>query len=254
MEVRTANANRQWDRTRQLKEQGIAALQQYDDLKAELDRSTAALDVARANVAFAEAELAGTVITAPFDGVVGRKLVDIGAFVAEGDALATLVDADPVEIVFSVPERHGPEMRIGQDVAVSVSSHAGRAFPGQVTFIDPQVDPVNRTLVVKAVLANPDLALRPGQFSTVSLTLSHHANAVVVPEEALVPSGDQTYVYVVESGRAQARAVTLGVRLRGRAEVTDGLGPGAVIVRVGHEKLRLDLASPVTDAARPTEG
>src|SRR5262245_34928693 len=158
-EVRTANANRQHERTRQLKEQGIAALQQYDDLKAELDRSNAALDVARANVAFAEAELAETVMTAPFGGVVGRKLVHVGAFVAEGEALATRVDADPVEIVFAVPERHAPELRTGQDVAVTVASHAGRAFPGRVTFIDPQVDPVNRTVLVKAVLANSDLAL-----------------------------------------------------------------------------------------------
>ena len=251
-QVRAANASRQHERTRQLKEQGIAAVQQYDDLKAELDRSTAALDVARANVAFAEAELAETVIIAPFDGVIGRRLVDTGAFVREGDTLTTIVDADPVEIVFAVPERHAADLRIDQDVAVTVASDATRAFPGTVTFIDPEVDPVNRTVVVKAILPNPELALRPGQFATVALTLAHHANAIVVPEEALVPSGDRVYVYVVEDGRAQARSVTIGVRLPGRIEVVGGLAPDARVVRVGQEKLRLDSPSPVTDTAAAT--
>jgi len=254
LEVRATNASRQFERTRQLKEQGIAAVQQFDDLKAELDRSAAALDVARANVAFAEAELAEMIIGAPFDGVVGRHLVDVGAFVREGDTLTTIVDADPVEIVFAVPERHAPELRSGQEVAVTVASHTARAFPGTVSFIDPAVDPVNRTVVVKAILPNRDLALRPGQFATVALTLAHHADALVVPEEALVPSGDKVYLYVVEDGRAQARPVTLGVRLPGRAEVVDGLAPRARVVRVGHEKLRLDTPSAVTDAAPRPEG
>jgi membrane fusion protein (multidrug efflux system) len=248
-EIRVANASRQFERTRQLREQGIAAVQQYDDLKAELDRAAASLEVAHANRAFAEAELAETVILAPFDGVLGRQLVDVGAFVKDGDTLTSIVDADPVEIVFAVPERHAPEIKNGQDVAVAVASYAGRAFPGKVTFIAPEVDPVNRTVIVKAVLPNADLALRPGQFATVALTLAHHADAAVVPEEAIVPSGDQTYVYVVEDGKAHARAVTLGVRLPGRAEVTSGVPAGARVVRLGHEKLRLDLASPVADAA-----
>ncbi len=252
IQVRAANASRQYDRTRQLKEQGIAAVQQYDDLKAELDRSAAALDVARANVAFAEAELAETVIGAPFDGVIGRRFVDTGAFVKEGDTLTTIVDADPVEIAFAVPERHAPELRAGQEVAVTVVSHATRAFPGIVSFIDPEVDPVNRTVLVKAILPNKDLALRPGQFATVALTLAHHANAVVIPEEAIVPSGDKVYVYVVEDGRAQARPVTIGVRLPGRTEVIDGLAPDARVVRVGQEKLRLDAPSAVTDTAAAT--
>jgi membrane fusion protein (multidrug efflux system) len=251
-EVRERNAARQHERTRALLSQGIAAQQQYDDLKAERDRALAALDVARANIAFAEAELADTVIVAPFDGVVGRQLVDRGAYVKQGDTLTTIVDADPVEIVFAVPERHAPELRTGQDVGVTVTSHGDRGFPGKVTFIDPEVDPVNRTVTVKAVLPNPELALRPGQFATVALTLAHHANAAVVPEEALVPSGDDVLLYVVRDGKAEARRVTVGVRLPGRAEIAHGVAAGDVIVRAGQEKLRVDVASPVV--GMPAEG
>lgn len=253
-EVRVRNVARQHDRTRELRDQGIAAQQQYDDLKAELDGAVAALDVARANLAFAEAQLAETVITAPFDGVIGRKLVDVGAFVKEGEALTTLVDADPVEVVFAVPERHLPDLQRDQAVAITVASYADRSFPGTVTFVDPEVDPVNRTVTVKAVAPNPDLELRPGQFATVTLTLAHHAGAAVVPEEALVPSGEQVLVYVVQDGRAAARPVDLGVRLPGRVEIRSGLAPGDVVVRTGHEKLRLDAASPVRDAKAAREG
>jgi membrane fusion protein (multidrug efflux system) len=139
LEVRAANARRQFERTRQLRDEGIAAVQQFDDLKAELDRSAAALDVARANVAFAEAEIAETVIVAPFDGVVGRQLFDVGAFVRDGDTLTTIVDADPVEIVFAVPERHAPELRTGQP-SPSRSRATPRAARGR-SAIDPAVDP-----------------------------------------------------------------------------------------------------------------
>jgi membrane fusion protein (multidrug efflux system) len=249
-DVREQNATRQYERTRALLAQGIAAQQQHDDLKAELDRAGAALDVALANVAFAQAELSDTVIVAPFDGVVGRQLVDRGAYVKEGDTLTTIVDADPVEIAFAVPERHVPELRTGQDVSVTVTSYGDRAFPGKVTFIDPEVDPVNRTVLVKAVLPNQELALRPGQFATVALTLAHHANASVVPEEALVPSGDDVMLWVVRDGKAEARRVTVGVRLPGRAEITSGVAAGDVVVRAGQEKLRIDVASPVVGTQR----
>jgi membrane fusion protein (multidrug efflux system) len=253
-EVRLRNAARQFERTRQLRDQGIAAQQQYDDLKADFERQTAGLDVAKASVAIAEAQLADTVVLAPFDGIVGRRLVDVGTFVKEGQTLTTIVDADPVEIVFAVPERHAPELRTGQAVSVTVTSHGERPFPGTVSFVDPKVDPVNRTVTVKAVLPNADLALRPGQFATVALTLAHHANAIVVPEEALVPSGEDLVVYVVQNGQAESRPVTVGVRLPGRAEITTGLASGDVVVRAGQEKLRIGVAAPVAVAAPAVEG
>ncbi len=255
-EARLQNVRRQDARMNALLQEGIAARQQYDDVKAELDSATAAVGVAEANLAYAEALLRDTVIVAPFAGVLGQRRVDLGAYVKDGEAIVTLVDADPIEIVFAVPERHLTKLAIDQALRVMVASHPGRTFLGQVTFIAPEVDRVNRTVAVKAVLPNPGGVLRPGQFANVALDLERHPQAPVVPEEALVPAGDRTLVYVVADGTAAARPVQTGVRLPGRVEILDGLRAGDVVVRTGHEKLKLDTALPVTvvQAIPPARG
>lgn len=253
-EVQERNASRQYGRVRELLGQGVAAQQQHDDLKAALDRAVAALGVARANLAFAEAELDESVVRAPFGGILGRRQVDLGAFVTEGAPIVTLVDLDPIEIVFAVPERHLTAVGTGRPVTVRVVSHAGRSFAGTVTFVDPQVDPVNRTVMMKAVLPNTELALRPGQFASVTLELDRHPQAPVVPEEAVVPDGEQAIVYVVRDGVAEARPITTGVRLPGRVEVVTGLSPGERVVLTGHEKLRTETALPVVDVSARQEG
>lgn len=252
-QVREGNARHQYERNAALLKKGVASQQQYDDTKADLDRAVAARGVADANLAFAEAQLADTVIRAPFSGILGQRRVDLGAFVKDGDALVTLVDADPVEIVFAVPERYLSQLRIQQTVQVKLASHTDRRFPGTVNFIDPQVDPINRTLAVKAVIPNPDLALRPGQFATVELQLDRHTNVPVIPEEAVVPDGERTLVFIVDNGSASARPIRTGVRMPGRVEVVDGLQPGECVVRIGHEKLRQDIAVPVVDVGAKKE-
>jgi membrane fusion protein (multidrug efflux system) len=253
-EVRERNARRQYGRMRELLERGVAAAQQHDDVKAELDRAVATLGVARANLAFAEAQLAESVVRAPFGGVLGQRRVDLGAYVTEGAPIVTLVDLDPIEIVFAVPERFVTQVATGRLVEARVASHGERRFEGTVTFVDPQVDPVNRTVTVKAVLANENLALRPGQFASVTLELDRHPQAAVIPEEAVVPDGDQTLVFVVRDGVAEARPIVTGVRLPGRVEVVSGVAAGVRIVRTGHEKLKTETALPVVDVQARREG
>ncbi len=253
-EVRERNSRQQFDRTQSLLKKGVASAQQYDDAKADLDRAIATLGVARANLAFAEAQLAETVIRAPFAGLVGQSRVDVGAYVKEGETLVTLVDLDPTELVFSVPERYLGQLALEQPVLARVASHAEREFPGGVSFIDPQVDPVNRTVTVKARVPNPDFALRPGQFATVTLHLDVHRGVPVIPEEAVVPEGERLVVFVVEDGVASAREIRTGVRLPGRVEVVEGLRPGEVVVRTGHEKLKSGARSPVVEVHLGGEG
>lgn len=253
-EVRERNSRQQFDRTQSLLKKGVASAQQYDDAKADLERATATLGVARANLAFAEAQVAETVVRAPFAGVVGQRRVDVGAFVKEGETLMTLVDLDPMKLVFSVPERYLGQLALEQRVLARVASHAEREFPGSVRFIDPQVDPVNRTVAVKGIIANPEFALRPGQFATVTLHLDVHAGVPVIPEEAVVPEGERLLVFVVERGVASAREIRTGVRLPGRVEVVDGLRVGEVVVRTGHEKLKSAATSPVVEVQLRGEG
>ena len=245
-EVKRSNAERAYERTRALRQKGIAAEQDYDDVKAELDRARAASEVARANAAFAEAELAETTVYAPFSGTLGQLRVDEGAFVREGEALGLLVDDDPLEIVFAIPERYVGQAKQGQPVEVSVTSLPSESFPGAVNFVAPEVDAESRTLTIKATIPNGARKLRAGQFATVSLALQQHPGAAVIPEAALVPTRSKTVVFVVEDDQATARTVRTGVRLPGRVEIVEGLRPGETVVVTGHERLEIDESSPVT--------
>ena len=252
-EVREASARRQLARMQPLLSGGIVAQEQYDDVHAELERASANLEVAKATLALARARLAETVIVAPFDGVVGQRRVDVGAYVREGDTLATLVDLDPLEIEFTVSDRFLAQLRRDRAVSVGVTSHPDERFVGTVVFVAPEVDEVNRTVTVKARLPNPAGELRPGQFASVTLTLDRHVDAVVIPEEALLSDGQRSLVFVVEDDVARARQVTTGARELGRVEITDGLAAGQRIVQTGHEKLDPGADNPVREVEAEAE-
>lgn len=253
-DVRAAAAKRSFERSGALRKKGIASEQDHDDVEAEFDRAMAALEVSRANLAFAEAELAETLVRAPFAGVFGRLRVDPGAYVSEGESLGLLIDADPLELVFALPERYVARLRKGLPVTARVSSLPERPFPGAITFVAPAVNADNRTVTVGAEIPNPDEVLRPGQFGTVEVRLERHANAAVVPEEAIVPTAERLLVFVVEEGRASARTVRTGVRLPGRVELVSGVSPGETIVVTGHEKLREGEASAVRAVQLDSDG
>jgi RND family efflux transporter MFP subunit len=244
-EAKAANARRQRERTQSLLAEGIVARQQYDDLRAEADRANAALALARASLVSAEARLEETVIRAPFAGIIGQRRVDLGAYVHEGDPLVSLVDLDPLELVFEVPERYLTQLRRDARVEVRVASHRDRTFSGTVAFVAPQVDETNRTVTVKAALPNGDGALRPGQFATARLVLERRIGAVVVPEEAVITREQQRFVFVVRDGLATAQEVTIGERLPGKVEIPSGLAAGDTIVRIGQDQLRVETPTPV---------
>jgi membrane fusion protein (multidrug efflux system) len=249
-EAKAVNARRQLGRTETLLADGIVARQQYDDLRAESERAAAAVALARASLASAEARLDETVIRAPFAGIVGQRRIDAGAFVHEGDPLVSLVDLDPLELVFEVPERYLARLRREAPVEVRVTSHDERAFHGTVTFVAPQVDETNRTVTVKATVPNGDRALRPGQFAQVRLRLERRTGAVVVPEEVVVARGARRFVFVVRDGIATAREVTTGERLPGKVEIASGLSAGETLVRLGQDQLHFERPTPV-DASVP---
>jgi membrane fusion protein (multidrug efflux system) len=244
-EVRLRLARQRYERAATLRQQGVAAQQEYDDARAARDEADAALGQAVAARALAQEQVRESVVRAPFAGVVGARRVDVGAYLKEGQAITTLADVDPIEVEFTVPEKYVAQLHVEQPVETRVASFSDRAFTGTVTFIDPQVDAVNRVARLKAAVPNPGAALRPGQFATVRLYLDRHLGVPVVPEEAIVPEGERLLVYAVEDSTARARPIEIGVRLAGHAEVLSGLQAGDVVVRLGHEKLRPDAANLV---------
>jgi membrane fusion protein, multidrug efflux system len=202
------------------------------------DRALAQLQAEEAGLELARARLDKTRIRAPFDGSIGLRSISVGDFVDVGQPLVSLVDLDPLKVDFRVGEIHLPDVLAGQSISVTVDAFPGQRFTGEVFAIEPQVDINGRALVVRARLPNPNGALRPGLFSRVSLIVDNQAQALLVPESAIVPQGDQHFVYRVADGRANLVEVLIGQRKDTRVEIRSGVELGDLVVSAGQLKLR----------------
>lgn len=247
MRSEAENLQRQVERNEELLERGAISQQAYDDLRTRHESARAGLREAEAQVRLARERLEDATVRAPFDGRVGERDVDRGAYVAPGDPLFLVVDDDPLEIEFSVPERYVGRLELGDPVALTVRSREDTTFRGRVTYMSPVVDPVNRTLKLKARVANPGGALRAGQFADVELDIETRPDALMVPEAALVPRQEGAEVFLVRDGRAHPVTVTTGVRQPGRVQLLSGVEPGDSVVVAGQQ--RLQEGTPVTARA-----
>lgn len=226
-----------FERAEELMRRGAGTQRAFDEARAHLRTD-------EATVQLAEARLEKYAIAAPFDGIVGLRRVSVGDFVSAGTEIVNLEQIDPVKVDFRVPEVFLAGVRQGQPIVVTVDALPGREFRGEVFAIDPLVDASGRSIVIRARVANPGDTLRPGLFARVVLTLEERANAIFVPEQALVPVGDQHFVFKVVDGRQPGmRAVsyvpvTLGQRQRGEVEILSGLQAGDMVVTAGVLKIR----------------
>lgn len=245
------NLERQVERNRELLEGGAISEQAFDDLETAWESARSRLEEAEAQLALARSRREDATVRAPFAGRVGAREVDVGTYVAPGDPLFVVVDDDPLQIEFAVPERHLSRLAEGRSVELSVSSLPERTFRGAVTYVSPFVDPQNRTVTLKAEIPNAEEELRAGQFANVTLELETRPSAVVVPEEAIVPVGGQRIVFLVREGRAVRRAVEIGERGRGVVEVAEGVAAGDTVVVAGQQ--RIGDGSPVSPTLRATE-
>jgi membrane fusion protein (multidrug efflux system) len=202
------------------------------------DEALAALRANQAALELAKARLEKTVITAPFDGVIGLRNVSVGDFVAIGQDLANLEQIDPLKADFRVAEVYLAAVRRGQKIELTVDAFPRESFPGEVYAIDPLIDESGRSILLRARLPNPEAVLRPGLFARVTLVLNERDDAVQVPEQALVPQGEDQFVFRVVEGKAVRTRVTAGIRRDGMVEITEGLGPDDEVVTAGQLKIR----------------
>lgn len=224
-------AEADFQRAKQLFEQRAIAEQ-------ELDQMRASFETAEADLARVREELADARLVAPFGGVLGRRLVSPGRFVGAGEPLTRLVDMDPLKLEFAVPERYLSILSLGQEVNLTVSAWPEETFAGRISFIGPEVDPLNRTVSVVARVANTANQLRPGMFVRVNLLVAERPDALLVAESALLVRGDEEYVFVIDDeDKAAIRSIQSGVRRDGRVEVVEGLNKGDRVVVEGVQKI-----------------
>lgn len=243
--ARAANvlARSTFERTEALSKRGISATQALEEAEANLRNTEAAL-------ALAEAQLAQTSIKAPFHGVVGLRSVSVGAYVTAGTTnLAKLDQIDPLVAEFSLPEVALANISPEQRVSVIADALPDQPFQGQVYAIEPSVDETGRSIRMRALIANPDLKLRPGLFVRVNVTTGTKADALLVPESAIVPSGETQTVYRINADdTVEVVTVTLGQRLEGMVEIVTGLDKDARVVTAGQQKLQTGTKIRVQDA------
>lgn len=231
------NLRRRVARNDSLLARGAISEQSFDDLETQLNTARAQLEQARANLNLAEQRLDDATIAAPFAGRTGARSFDLGDYVRVGDPLFALVDDQPLEIGFSVPERYLGRLHRGSPVSLTVRSAPDRTYRGQVDFVSPFVDEQSRTVRLKARVPNPGAELRPGQFANVRLELESRP-AVIVPEATVVPREGGNVAFLVEDGRAVRRQVDIGARRRGLVEVLSGVAAGDTVVVAGQQNLR----------------
>ena len=200
--------------------------------------------VAQATMELAEAKRAKTDIRAPFAGIIGLRSVSVGDYVKEGADLVNLESIDPLKVDFRVPETYLRQVQPGQSLTIALDAMPGKTFDGKVVAVNPLVDTAGRAVVIRAQVRNQDTTLRPGMFARVRLITKDQADAMIVPEQALVPQGTEQYVFKIIDDKAARVKVETGQRRDGKVEVIAGLVPGDLIVTAGQLKIRD--GSPVT--------
>jgi membrane fusion protein, multidrug efflux system len=219
-------------------------LERAEDLFKKNFISQQAMDEARSNHARSvakqkedEARLARTEMRAAFPGVAGLRQVSEGQYVAAGTDIARIEKVDQLKLDFRIPESFVSRLKTGQPVKVVVDSYPGEAFAGSVFAIEPAVDEQTRTVLLRARVANAGLKLRPGMFARVQVQLGVREKAVWIPEAAIVPKGQDSFVFQVIDGKVALMKVQTGARKVGEVEIRKGLSAGDLVVTEGLQKI-----------------
>jgi RND family efflux transporter MFP subunit len=218
--------------------------EQYDVALAQARQNFAAVDVARTNVANAQAQLAlarknlsYAVIPAPIDGYVSERTADLGEYVSPQQKVVTIVRTNPLRIRIDIPEQAIPEVRVGQSVSITTSAWPDKNFAGRVARIAPSVSAQSRTLTVEAEIENGSNALKPGQFATVRLLQERAEPAVLVPARSVINEAGVSRVYVIKDGHAEQRLVQTGQTDGDLIEIRSGVAADELVATSNLEQL-----------------
>ncbi|HOR05212.1 MAG TPA: efflux RND transporter periplasmic adaptor subunit [Bacteroidales bacterium] len=217
-------------RQKQLLDRDAISRESYDQVATELQ-------TIEADIKLLEARISETELRAPFDGIIGLRLISEGAYATTQTPLARLVKISPLKLEFSIPERYAGDVSPGFPVKFSIDG-ISKEFQADVYAIDPKIEINTRTIVVRAYYPNKNEELKPGRFTSVSLLLSQIDNAVAVPSEALIPEMNGVKVFVYRNGKAEQVRVTTGLRTESQIEIKSGLKFGDTLLTTAILQLR----------------
>ncbi|MBC7982755.1 MAG: efflux RND transporter periplasmic adaptor subunit [Candidatus Obscuribacterales bacterium] len=229
-EAALGESRSQVNRSRELAASKVLSAQLMEQLEATSNAN-------EARVAAARARVNDLIIRAPFNGRVGLRNASVGGLVGPNAVITTLDDISVMKVDFAVPETFLAGLAAGQEIEAKSAAFAEQTFRGRVLSVGSRVDPVTRSLVVRAQVPNRDGKLKPGMFMTVNL-VRESGKALVLPEQVLVPEREKQFVFAVRDGKAQKTEVVLGRRRPGEVEILQGLSAGDVVITEGTQKVR----------------
>ncbi len=223
-----------------------------------VDQNRSTLDQAKAQIQRTQAIIDQKLITAPFDGVLGIRQINLGQYIGPGTNIVSLVNLSSLHVDFRLPEQAASQLTIGQETDITVDAVAGTTFKAKIMAIEPRVSETTRTLSIRASLANPGETLRPGMFADVSVVLPPKENAITVPVTALDATLYGSSVLVLEpAGNASEKVFKLkrepvraGLYFGNQVEIAEGLKGGETVVASGQSKLQTGaLVTPIDTTA-----
>jgi membrane fusion protein (multidrug efflux system) len=244
-----------YGRQQKLVEQGVVARTEYDNADAQA-KST------EAHVGEIKATIERKTIRAPFTGILGIRQVNLGQYLAAGQAIVPLQSINPIYVNFGVPQQEAPKVRVGRELRMTSDDLPGVQFGGRVSALDSVVNESTRNIQVQATLPNPQGRLRPGMFVQVQVGLGASQDVITLPASAInyAPYGDSVYV-VTDIKDTKTGKTFRGVRqefvkiagTRGdQVGIISGVNPGEEVVTSGVFKLRNGAPVEVNNSVQPS--
>lgn len=226
------------NRSRQLLAKGAISQEEYDTSLADLQSLKSQSQLIRA-------QLAKTSIYAPFSGKIGLRSISVGEYLTPATTIANLSSVNPLKISFSVPEKYIGQIKLDSEMTFTTDGYS-KTFTGRVFAIEPGINTQTRTLQIKALVPNPDNELLPGSFAKVNLSLSTIKNAILIPNEAIIPVLKGKTVFISKNGKAQQVPVEAGTRTDENIVITSGLKVGDTVLTTGAMAVKPDAPVKVT--------
>ncbi len=209
----------------------IVPQQSIDQAETEMKQNQAAMQES-------EVLISKMKLTAPFDGVVGQRKVNVGDYVNVGQSVVTLTDTSHLRVEYHLPEKYLPDLKLGQPVELTTAAYPDKTFKGVIAYISPTIDTDSRTISLYANLDNNEAKLAAGMFVNIRQQLGFKKNALLVPARSLVPGLSGNQIYKVVDGKAVTSDVQIGQRTNQMVEITQGLTAQDVVITDGQLKVQ----------------
>lgn len=206
--------------------------------QSEFDNVHQALESKQAQTTEDRVTLQKMTLTAPFNGILGKQQVNVGDYLGIGQGILKIVDIDKLRVTYQVPEKYLSKLRVGQAINLTTDAFSTQNFSGIVSFVAPDIDPTAHAVELQAEIPNLEHHLLPGVFAKVTQVLGVDDQALVIPEQCLVPTIEGFMVYRVADNKAVAAPVRIGTHLNGNVQIINGLNSGDIVLASGQQRVK----------------